>query len=60
MSGQGIFADGYGLATLKASMNIDIRRNFVTIAGGFKDHDGRSYVCKIGPRLRELLFVIRD
>lgn len=43
MCGQGIFADRYGLATLKASMEIDVRRDFVGIARGFEDRDCRSY-----------------
>ena len=41
------------LAALEASMNIDVGRDFLDIAGGFKDRDCRCYVCKIGARLRE-------
>src|SRR5580704_4887862 len=45
------------LATLEAAMNVNVGRNFLDIAGGFKDRDGRRYVRKIGARLREPLFI---
>ena len=48
------------LAALEASMNIDVGRDFLDIAGGFKDRDCRCYVCKIGASLRESLFIVRD
>ncbi len=48
------------LAAPKTAMNIDVGRDFFDIAGGFKDRDSRRYVCKIGPRLREPLFIVRD
>jgi hypothetical protein len=41
-------------------VNIDIRRDFFDIARGFKDRNGCRYVRKIGPRSRQLLFIIRD
>ena len=44
----------------EASMNIDVGRDFLDIARGFKNRDRRRYVCKIGARLREPLFIIRN
>jgi hypothetical protein len=41
-------------------MNIDVARDFLDIAGGFKDRYCRCYVCKIGANLRESLFIVRD
>ena len=60
MCGQGFLADSYGLASIKASVNIDVRRDFLAISRGFKDRDGGRDMGQIGPRLRELLFVIRN
>ena len=48
------------LSPLETAMNIDIGRHFLDIAGSFKDRDRRRYVCKIGPRLREPLFIVCD
>jgi hypothetical protein len=41
-------------------MNINVRRDFFDVARGLKDRDRRCYVCKIGPRLREPLFIVGD
>jgi hypothetical protein len=41
-------------------MNVNVWRDFLDIAGSFKDRDGRRYVCKIGPCLRKPLFIIGD
>lgn len=48
------------LASLKAAMNIDVGRDFLDVSGGFKYRDRRRYVCKIGARLREPLFIVGD
>jgi hypothetical protein len=49
-----------GLAALEAAMNVNVGRDFFDISGSFKDRDGRRYVCKIGARLREPLFIVGD
>ena len=59
-AGEGFLAKIDRLAALEASMNIDVGRDFLDIAGGFKDRDCRCYVCKIGANLRESLFIVRD
>jgi hypothetical protein len=41
-------------------MNVNVGRDFFDIAGSFKDRDRRRYVCKIGARLPEPLFIVRD
>src|ERR1700730_11287986 len=59
-AGERFLAKVDGLATLETSMNINVRRDFFDVARGFKDRDRRRYVCKIGPRLREPLFIVCD
>ena len=59
-AGEGFLAKIDRLAALEASMNIDVGRDFLGVAGGFKDRDCRRYVCKIGASLREFLFIVRD
>jgi hypothetical protein len=41
-------------------VDIDVRRDVFPITGRLEDRDSRSYVGQVGPRLRELLFVVRD
>jgi hypothetical protein len=59
-AGERFLAQVDGLAALEAAMNVNLGRDFFDIARGFKDRDGRRYVCKIGARLREPLFIVRD
>ncbi len=59
-AGERFLAQADGLAALEAAVNVNVRRDFLDIAGGFKDRDRRRYVCKIGPRLRKPLFIVRD
>ena len=59
-AGEGFLAKVDGLATLEAAVNINVGRDFLDVAGSFKDRDRRRYVCKIGARLREPLFIVGD
>ena len=59
-AGESFLAKGDRLAAFEAAMNVHIGRDILDIARGFKDRDGRRYVCKIGPRLREPLFIVRN
>jgi hypothetical protein len=59
-AGKGFLAKGDCLPALETAMNVNVRRDFLDIAGSFKDRDGRRYVGKIGARLREPLFIVGD
>ena len=59
-AGEGVFAEVHQLSAREQAMRVDIGRERARLAGRFKQGDARINVRKVGARLGDALFILRD